>query len=276
MGLKRGGDHWYWTCKNWWTVGPFFFFFFFCDKTWQHFCWCCTSTEPTVSWFNSTSLYFQKSSSGLAGAAIKSSPNLHPAIEPRPNWMLSTSPKPSSQKICPQAAFGGNHHTFYIIDSTFSRRNEPTFNRRDKTKLQAGSASPQAWLHCPLLDSHGRIYDCVHCQSECNKKQPVWRSANKVLWLFCLKKPNHTCCWLNVLSLCMRIPTMKTKICPILKISYTLKKSLHHHSYFLKVCLCPKDFSLEACCTTYGEVTVASPPLLCPIIKTNGLSAYIR
>ena len=159
-------------------MGPFFFFFFFCDKTWQHFCWCCTSTEPTVSWFNSTSLYFQKSSSGLAGAAIKSSPNLHPAIEPRPNWMLSTSPKPSSQKICPQAASRGNHHTFFVIDSTSTSQsgNEVTLDevrvnfQPDQVldKINLGSSFP-----CKTCRQHGLQwlnFNPVHCQRQCHKK----------------------------------------------------------------------------------------------------------
>ena len=35
-----------------------------------------------------------------------------------PNEFEAAIPKPSSQKICPQAASRGNHHTFFVIDST--------------------------------------------------------------------------------------------------------------------------------------------------------------
>ena len=46
---------------------------------------------------------------------------------------------------------------------------------------------------------------------------------------------------------------------------------------FLKAFLHIKGFSLEGCCTAaYREVAAASHPLLWLIIKTNGLSAYIK
>ena len=124
-----------------------------------------------------------KSSSDLAGAAIRATVTCILQLSLGwvglgwPNWMLSTRPKPSSQKICPQAAFGGNHHTFYVIDSTFSRwewtnvRREALGELLYKTNCLFRFLARFSWTY-------------LHCEHGCNKRPAVWRSANKVLRLF--------------------------------------------------------------------------------------------
>ena len=141
-------------------------------------------------------------SSDLAGAPIAELLWLASSNWARPNWMLSSRPKPSSQKICPQAAFGGNHHTFYVIDSTFSRW-EWTYIRRDQRVCDGFAVCLFTFL---VLDSQGLIWDFVHCDHGCNKSwRPVGRSTNKVLRLFFLKNPNRTC---YMLAFCIRLLTM--------------------------------------------------------------------